>query len=373
MNLLEEILSLLQENKRAVLATIVHTQGSIPSFQSSKMLVRADGSIAGTVGGGCVEADVWAAAKEIMETETTRKLTFNLNADPRYDAGLTCGGTLEVYLEPIGPHTDRKIFHEADALTRANRQAVIATVIQAPDHSLKLASAKLLVREDGSFTGTIGEPQIDSQIVSEAQTVLREEKPRKLTLALPGSKEMEIALEPVLPQPTCYLLGAGHVGQYVARVAALAGFKVAVADDREQFANQERFPQAEEVFTGDWQNIFKAIMPGNSSYLVIVTRGHKEDMTVLRWAVGTDARYIGLIGSRRKILSIYNVLAEEGVPRERLERVHAPIGVGIGALTPEEIAVSIVGELIAVRRNAPLSHAMTIGNELARETLPAKP
>ena len=373
MDLFKEITSLLQENKRAVLATIVHTQGSIPSFQSSKMLVREDGSIAGTVGGGCVEADVWAAAKEIMETETTRKLTFNLNADPRYDAGLTCGGTLEIYLEPIGPRTGTEVFREAAALTQANRQAVIATVIQAPGSSPELSSAKLLVREDGSFTGTIGELHIDSQIISAAQAVLREEKPRKLALMLSDGEEVEIALEPVLPQPTCYLLGAGHVGQHVARVAALAGFKVTVADDRAQFANQERFPEAEKVIASDWQKIFETIVPDSSSYLVIVTRGHKEDMTVLRWAVNTEARYIGLIGSRRKVLSIYKVLAEEGVQRERLERVHAPIGIEIGALTPEEIAVSIVGELIAVRRNAPLPHAMTIGSKLTQETLPAKP
>ena len=190
---------------------------------------------------------------------------------------------------------------------------------------------------------------------------------------MPNDSVIEIALEPVLPQPTCYLLGAGHVGQHVARVAALAGFEIAVADDRTQFANQERFPDAEKVIAGDWQKIFETIVPDSSSYLVIVTRGHKEDMAVLRWAVNTEARYIGLIGSRRKVLSIYKVLAEEGIPRERLERVHAPIGIEIGALTPEEIAVSIVGELIAVRRNAPRPSSMTIRKALAKETLPAKP
>src|SRR4029077_6406835 len=255
MDLFEEVLRLRREGKRAVMATIVHTNGSIPSFESSRMLVREDGSIVGTIGGGCVEAEVWAASKEVMQKESPRKMVFNLNNEASYDNGLICGGTLEVFVEPI------------------------------------------------------------------------------------------------LPQPVVYLFGGGHVSTAVAKAAGAAGFGIAVVDDRETFANQERFPMAQEIYTS-YEDAFEKIRPNAASYLVIVTRGHKEDMRVLAWAVRTEARYIGMIGSKRKVLSVYKALENEGYKPEEFERVFAPMGLEIGALSPEEIAVSIVAELIAVRRNA---------------------
>jgi xanthine dehydrogenase accessory factor len=234
--------------------------GSIPSYESSRMLVREDGSIAGTIGGGCVEAEVWAAAKEVMRAERPRKLVFNLNNEPEYDTGLICGGTLEIFVEPI------------------------------------------------------------------------------------------------LPPPRLFLFGGGHVSLALARVAQPAGFEIGVVDDRESFANFERFPMASKVFTS-YEEGFERIRPDDSTFLVIVTRGHRDDMRVLKWAVGTQARYIGMIGSRRKVLSIYKALEGEGIPAERFSRVHAPVGLEIGARTPEEIAVSIAAELIAIRRNvAALPH-----------------
>jgi len=254
MDLFEEIVRMRRAGERGALATIVHTNGSIPSFESSRMLVREDGSIAGTIGGGCVEADVWAAAKEVMAKEAPRKLVFHLNNEATYDNGLICGGTVEVFVEPI------------------------------------------------------------------------------------------------LPQPVVYLFGGGHVSMAVAKAAQAAGFGVGVVDDREAFANLERFPMAQEIHTS-FEGAFEKLRPNSSSYLVIVTRGHKEDMRVLAWAVRTQARYVGMIGSRRKVFSVYKALEKEGYRIEEFERVFAPMGMEIGALSPEEIAISIVAELIAVRRN----------------------
>jgi len=255
MDIFEEIVRMRRAGQRGALATIVHTNGSIPSYESSRMLVREDGTIAGTIGGGCVEADVWAAAREAMEREAPRKMVFNLNHEASYDNGLICGGTLEVFDEPI------------------------------------------------------------------------------------------------LPQPIAYLFGGGHVSMAVAKSASTAGFGIVVIDDREQFANRERFPMADRVITS-FEEAFTQIRPNASSYLIIVTRGHKQDMRVLSWAVRTDARYIGMIGSKRKVLSTYKALEAEGFGPEELERVFAPMGVDIGALSPEEIAVSVTAELVAVRRNA---------------------
>ncbi len=149
-----------------------------------------------------------------------------------------------------------------------------------------------------------------------------------------------------------YLFGGGHVSLAVARVAHLAGFGIAIVDDREAFANAERFPMAAEIHAS-YEDAFAKIQPNAASYLVIVTRGHKEDMRVLAWTVGTAARYIGMIGSKRKVIAVYKALEKEGIALHTFERIHAPVGLDIGALTPEEIAVSIVAELIAVRRNAP--------------------
>jgi len=264
MDLFEEIVRMRRAGQRGALATIVHTNGSIPSYESSRMLVREDGSTAGTVGGGCVEADVWAAAKEVMQREAPRKLVFHLNNEATYDNGLICGGTVEVFVEPI------------------------------------------------------------------------------------------------LPQPVVYLFGGGHVSTAVARAAHAAGFGVGVIDDRDAFANAERFPMAQEIFTS-YDVAFEKLQPGGSSYLVIVTRGHKEDMRVLAWAVRTKARYVGMIGSKRKVLSVYRALEKEGYRTEEFERVFAPMGLEIGALSPEEIAISIVAELIAVRRNASVASHKRVG------------
>ena len=255
MDLFEEVIKLRRSGNRGALATIVHTNGSIPSFESSRMLVREDGSIAGTIGGGCVEAEVWAAAKEVMQAEAPRKMTFSLNNEANYDNGLICGGTLEIFVEPI------------------------------------------------------------------------------------------------LPQPILYIFGGGHVSIALANAASTAGFGIGIIDDRESFANAERFPMAQEIYTS-FEESFTKLKPTASTYMVIVTRGHKDDMHVLRWAVSTSPRYIGMIGSKRKVISVYKALEKEGIPMETFAKVHAPVGLAIGALTPEEIAISITAELIAIRRGA---------------------
>jgi xanthine dehydrogenase accessory factor len=252
----EQIVQLRREGRRGALATIVNVCGSIPSFRTAKMLVRDDGSIVGTIGGGCVEADVWQAAREIIESEKPRTLTFNLNQDPKYDTGLVCGGTLEIFIEPI------------------------------------------------------------------------------------------------LPPALLYIFGAGHVAINLCKVAADAGFDPVVIDDRPSYATSERFPSAREVRAMEFDDALKQLDPTETSYIVIVTRGHRDDMRLLRWAVQTRARYVGMIGSKRKVIEIFKTLRAEGLPAHLFERVRAPIGLDIGAVTPEEIAVAITAELIAARRHA---------------------
>ncbi len=259
MDIYEQIVQLRREGRRGAVATITNVRGSIPSFQTAKMLVRDDGSIAGTIGGGCVEAEVWQAAREVMEEEKPRSLTFNLNNNPKYDTGLVCGGTLDIFIEPV------------------------------------------------------------------------------------------------LPPALLYIFGAGHVAYNLYKIATIAGFEVIVIDDRESYANRERFPEAREVIADDFDSVTAKLGLCESAYIVIVTRGHRDDMRVLRWAINANARYLGMIGSKRKTISIYKELEKEGIPAEKFANVHAPVGLEVGAVTPEEIAVAIVAEMIAERRRAPLN------------------
>jgi xanthine dehydrogenase accessory factor len=255
MDVYDELVRLRRLGQKCALATIVQVNGSIPSFESAKMLIREDGSIVGTVGGGCVEAEVWNAAREVMETERPKNLQFNLGQSAAYDNGLICGGQLTIFVEPV------------------------------------------------------------------------------------------------IPSPVVMIFGGGHVSRAISQGATLAGFSSVIIDDRESFANSDRFPEAIETHAGAYEEIFPKLNVTQSTYIVIVTRGHRDDMRVLRWAVTTQPRYLAMIGSRRKTISIIRELENEGLPRAAFENLHAPMGLDIGAITPEEIAISIVAEMIAVRRN----------------------
>ena len=254
MDVYEELLRLRGQGQKCALATIVEVNGSIPSYESAKMLVREDGSIAGTIGGGCVEAEVWNAAREVMQTERPRQLRFTLGEDAAYDNGLICGGQLSVFVEPV------------------------------------------------------------------------------------------------IPSPKAYIFGAGHISRSLSKAANLAGFSTTIVDNREAFANRDRFPEAETIFAEEYEDVFPKIELRDTSYVVIVTRGHRDDMRVLRWAVQTPARYIAMIGSRRKVIGVVKHLQAEGIPTPAFDRIYSPMGFDIGAITPEEIAIAVVAEMIAVRR-----------------------
>lgn len=256
MDVLEEAVRLRRSGQKCALATIIQVNGSIPSFECAKMLVREDGSIAGTIGGGCVEAEVWNAAREVMETGKARRLQFSLGQDAAYDNGLICGGQLEVFVEALDP------------------------------------------------------------------------------------------------EPTAIIFGAGHISKSLCQVANLTGFRTVIVDNRESFANMERFPLADEIHAQEYEDVYPLLEVHSNTYLIIVTRGHRDDMRVLKWAVTTNARYIAMIGSRRKVLAVVRELKKDGVPSEKFARVFGPMGLDIGALTPEEIAISVGAEMIAVRRGS---------------------
>ena len=256
MDVYEELVGLRRAGQKCALATIVEVAGSIPSFQSAKMLIRQDGTMVGTIGGGCTEAEVWQAARDVIDEEKPRMLQFNLGQDAAYDNGLICGGQLNVYVEPV------------------------------------------------------------------------------------------------LPAPRALIFGAGHISKSLSKVATLAGFGTTVIDNRESYANRERFPEAAEVIAEEYEDVFPRLEANDATYAIIVTRGHRDDMRVLRWAVDQPLRYVGMIGSKRKTIEVAKHLRDEGVSLENLARIHAPMGLDIGAVTPEEIAVAVVAEMIGRRRSS---------------------
>jgi xanthine dehydrogenase accessory factor len=247
-----------------------------------------------------------------------------------------------------------------DALANGEEVALV-TIVSANGSTPQRVGAKMLVYADGRIVGTIGGGCYENEALWKARESLKTRKPVTVRYELADDfaaesglicgGQMEVFIEPIEPSPTVYIFGAGHVGQFVARVAHDAGFRVHVIDDREKFANRDRFPDAADIVVDDIPTWLSKSQLPSSAYAVIVTRGHRHDLDALRALAPRALRYLGLIGSRAKVKRIYDALVDDGtVTPEQLEKVHAPIGLDIGAVTPQEIAVAIVAELIAVRR-----------------------
>lgn len=255
MDLFKKIVELRESGIRAAFATIVRRQGSTPRKDAAKMLILEDGRSFGTVGGGCVEGEVWQKAQEVIKTGQNQFLTFILNADDAANEGLVCGGSLDIFIEAI------------------------------------------------------------------------------------------------MSDPQLFILGAGHLGEAIAPLAKSVGFETVVIDDRKSFANPERFPDARSIQVCDFHRAFEEIKPRKDDFILVVTRGHAHDQIATEQAIQTKARYVGLVGSRRKIKLIVDSLVSKGVRTELFRRLYAPIGLDIGSETPEEIAIAVVAELIAIRKS----------------------
>jgi xanthine dehydrogenase accessory factor len=250
------------------------------------------------------------------------------------------------------------IYREIVRLADAGEDAAVATVIMVSGSTPREEGAKMLVYGNGRTLGTVGGGNIEKTVIQEAIETIKTGQPRKLEYKLNPQGELgmicggdtEVFIEPVKAAPRLFIFGAGHIGVPLAKMAAMTDFKVVVVDDRPDFATQARFPDAEEVIISDFGESFEKVKVSPSSFIVIVTHGHMGDEMVLDGALRTPAKYIGMIGSRTKNQAVYGHLLAKGFTQADLDRVHAPIGLHIHAQTPEEIAVSILGEMIQVRR-----------------------
>lgn len=341
-----EIVNILARGESAALSTIVSSKGSLPMSKKAKMLVRHDGTMIGTVGGGCLEADVWSEARRVMETGVPTLQRFILTEKHAGEQGLNCGGNVEIFTEPIRPGGLNEVFEAVVRLHETRGVAALATLVTGDVRSV---GRKLVVTVSGETGGSLGDPALDERVRHEAGRVIHDDLLAVFTVGQ-GAHEARVFVEAILPDPQLFLFGGGHVARAIARIAKSVGFRLIIIDDRPAFANAERFPEADQVIVDEFDGIIPKLPIDESSYLIAVTRGHQWDQPVIEQAVWTDAKYIGMIGSRRKVALMWKHLEAKGIPRALLERVHAPIGLEIHADTPEEIAVSVVAELITVRR-----------------------
>ncbi|MFP4037286.1 MAG: XdhC family aldehyde oxidoreductase maturation factor [Desulfobacteraceae bacterium] len=340
-----------KHGRPCALATLIKRTGSTPREAGARMLVFEDGSCRGSVGGGLLEARVREQARHVLETGRPFRLEFHLTGEEAAGTDMICGGEGEVFLEPVFPGDSQhiRIFAQILETVKQGSSGAAATALD-PERWTGAAVPKAFVERAGGAAGSLfGDKEMPEDLVKRLRKALVSREVQVLTLEDDKGATMEVLVEPVAAHAVLYIFGGGHVSGEIAPLAARVGFKVAVLDDRPEFVSRDRFPQASELHCRPFHQAMAGLPVDPTSYLVIVTRGHTHDKTVLEQALSTEAAYIGMIGSRRKIEAIYKRLLEEGFSEEQLARVHAPIGIDIGAETPEEIAISIVAELIKVR------------------------
>lgn len=347
----ETLARLTAEGETVATATIVRAKGSTPREVGAKMLVRRSG-ITGTVGGGCGEADAWRAALSAIESGKPEVVVADLTEDIDMRSRGVCGGIMDILVEPWTGAADAG--RVAEALRGPDRVAV-ATVVESRGLPVPLGR-RLIVPADGQVSGTLGWPPLDERVIADARAAMDKGEARTTThrfgavdgLAVYG--QADVFVEVFVPSPTLLICGAGHIAAPLAEIGKLAGFSVVVLDDRPSFANAERFPGADRIVVGGIEESLRGMCLRPDTYVVLVTRGHSYDVEGLRVAIHAPVAYLGMIGSKRRVWAVLKLLHDEGVPIEKLARVHAPVGIDIAGQTPGEIAVSIAAELIKVRR-----------------------
>lgn len=315
MNLWHAAAELIRDGRSGALATVARVRGSTPVPAGTKMLVGAEGRLIGSVGGGCVEAEVIGAALEAQRRRKPALLTHHLNADLAGDLGLSCGGTVDIFVEPL--------------IAEASYVSVLESAATADSGLVRTAT------EWGSGPVKTFEQLAVGAVSGAAATLTRD------------GRFME---ERLIQAPRVFVFGAGHVGAAIARAAAAAGFRVVVIDDRAEYADPSRFADGVGVLAAEVEDALTRYPLTAADAVVIATRGHRNDALILERVATSPAGYVGLLGSKRKKVVVTKGLKAAGVPAKSLERVRVPVGLAIGAVTPEEIAVSVVAELIAWRR-----------------------
>jgi xanthine dehydrogenase accessory factor len=366
--LFQEIIHELEAGETVAIATIIKRKGSVPREVGAKMLVYRGGAMSGTVGGGCGEAEVWRSALNVIDTKRPTIVQVDLTEEIAMESQGVCGGIFDVFVQPwhssaLPGQPGMQDFASAiNAAMEGERAVVLASIISAGGAWSSCIGQQMLIHENSETMGTLVLPDAPDglilQLIESAQKAISTGKPHienvETTLAVarsakPANSWVEIFIEPFVPDPVLLIAGAGHIAAPLASLAHLMNFSVSVTDDRATFANLERFPTAKQLLVGDIEATLKNYPITPRTHIVLVTRAHAHDVQGLRAIIDSPAAYIGMIGSQRRVWAVFKLLHEEGVPSEKLGRVRAPIGLDLGGSTPEEIALSIMAEIIKLR------------------------
>lgn len=349
-NIYAQLINLLDKKKPLALATIIETKGSTPQVAGAAAIFSAGGLEEGTLGGGLLEADSQKKSLKALKNRESRLCKFSLNAEISSAEEAICGGEVKILID-ANPEEHRDCFHSLSRSLAERQPGILATFIN------KISERRVSLLRYWIEGREKSRPDLGKHaefILDEVKEVLVEREPLLLKLKekISGKKGKGtfLFLEPVFPLPHLVIAGAGHIGQALAHLGSLLSFEVTVIDDREEFANKERLPDADRIIVADFKKAFKNFPVTPETYIVIVTRGHSHDATVLRQCIASEAAYIGMIGSARKIMLMRKKFLDEGwATSAQFNRVHAPIGLPIQSKTVEEIAVSIAAELVLVR------------------------
>ncbi|HEV2251466.1 MAG TPA: XdhC/CoxI family protein [Candidatus Limnocylindria bacterium] len=350
-----------RDGRPFAVATVVRTVGSTPQVVGAKMLIDDLGRTYGTLGGGCVEGDAFAEAKRIIAEGGSSLREYELTEELAWDTGLVCGGTMWIHIEPAaGALTvgDRDLLADVLAASSTGTPIALATLLRKEGREL-IPAGRLYVEQSGGSGGTLGDAALDAR----AHTIAAEALQAGTARTAPLGEDRELLVEPIVAKPHLVVVGAGHVGLALAKLAQGLDYDVTVIDDRPAFASQERFPDGVEVVRADMVDALGTLPIGWNAFIVVATRGHKLDAQCLRAAIQTKARYVGLLGSKRKTILIERMLREEGLPEDRIRSVHAPVGLDLGGRTPPEIALSVLAEL-SMERYGGSGRPLRLGDEL---------
>jgi xanthine dehydrogenase accessory factor len=343
----QEIHQELTQGREVVLATIIRQKGSSPRTQGTQFLIHPDGTFSGSIGGGRLEADVLTAAPKVFSERKNKMIYFRLRGEEVAETEMICGGEVDVYLELLSDRNpeQQEIFKKILEAQHKGRPCLLATLLE--DYRSEAQKQTKVLYDPDEMSGLEAVSWI-TPVLQELPQILESNQARLLTARIEG-KEKKIFLEPLMAPPIVYIFGAGHISVSLCPLAKMVGFQVVIFDDRGEFANVQRFPEADEIVVRPFEQILQEFSFGPNAYIVVVTRGHLHDYQILRIVLKDTPRYIGMIGSRHKREVVFKALREEGFTEERIRSVYSPIGLDIQAETPEEIAVSITAELIQVR------------------------
>jgi len=351
----QQVKQLIEEGETLAIATIVSTLGSTPREVGAKMVVTASGEILGTVGGGCGEAEVRREAVQVIRSHKPAMVKVELMDDIESNSPAVCGGILHVFIDPWWKDPATVCAQLTDEFLKVQSEgaaAVLATVVKADNCPDVMPGQKCFVRNGVIKTGNIRNNDLLQAVVHEAEARVQREECRQVAITLPGTDiKIEIFFEVLTAISKVIIVGAGHLAIPLVQFAKILGFHITVLDDRVMYANRERFPDVDEVLVGDMAELLRGMEITSQTYIVLITRGHQYDEPCLREVIHSPAKYIGMIGSKRRIKACFIRFRDEnGIPEELLKRVYAPIGLDIKAESPEEIALSIISEMVKVRR-----------------------